>query len=58
MLFKKNLNKNLKNTAYKHSLANKPTKKNYYVPYSSTLAPFRRNNNIKLIITSKTIKDI
>jgi len=58
MLFKKGLNKYLKNTVYKHSLANKPIKNSCYMPYSYTLAPTRHNNSSKSIITFKIIKDI
>ena len=58
MPFKKGLNKYLKNTIYKHSLASKPIKNNYYILYSSTPAPARRKNNTKPIITSKTFKNI
>jgi len=58
MAFKKGLNKYLKNTIYKHSLANKPIKNNCYILYSYTLAPTRRNDGSKPIITFKTIKNI
>jgi len=58
MPFKKGLNKYLKNTAYKYTPANKPTKSSYYMPYSYTPAPVRRNNSFKFIITPKTIKNI
>jgi len=55
---KKGLNKYLKNTAYKYSLANRPTKNSRYMLYSYTLAPARRDNNFKLIIIPKIIKII
>jgi len=55
---KKGLNKYLKNTAYKHSPANKPVENSYYILYSYTLAPAKRDNSFKLITTPKTIKDI
>ena len=58
MPFKKGLSKHLKNTAYKYSLVNRPAKSGYYMLYSYTLAPTRRNNNFKLITTPRTIKDI
>jgi len=58
MLFKKKLNKYLKNIIYKHSLANKPIKNSYYIPYSYTLALSRHNNSFKPITTPRTIKDI
>jgi len=58
MPFKKKLNKYLKNTAYKHSPANKPAKNSYYILYNFTLAPARRNNNFKPIIILKIIKNI
>jgi len=58
MPFKKGLNKHLKNTIYKYSLANRPIKNNYYILYSYMLAPARRNNSFKPIITLKIIKNI
>jgi len=58
MPVKKRLNKHLKNTAYKYSPANRPAKNGYYILYSYTPAPARRDDSFKLIITPKTIKDI
>jgi len=58
MPFRKGLSKYLKNTTYKHSPANRPIKNSRFTPHSYTLAPIRRDNNFKLIITPKTIKDI
>jgi hypothetical protein len=57
MPFKKGLNKHLTNTAYKHSLANKPIKNSRHIPYSSILAPIRQDNSIKIITTLRTFKD-
>jgi len=58
MPFRKRLSKYLKNIVYKHSLANRLIKNSYYMLYSYTPAPGRRNNNFKFIITPKTIKNI
>jgi len=58
MSFKKGLNKHLKNTAYKYSLVNKPTKNSYYILYSYTLVPARRDNSFKFTKTLRTIKNI
>jgi len=58
MPFKKELNKYLKNIAYKYSPANKPIKNSYHISYSYTPAPARHNNNFKPITTPKTIKNI
>jgi len=58
MSFKKGLNKHLKNTAYKHSSANRPVKNSYYILHSYTPAPARHNNSFKPIIISRTIKNI
>jgi len=58
MPFKKGLSKYLKNTIYRYSLAGKPIKNNYYILYSYTPAPAKRDNSFKLIITPRTIKNI
>ena len=58
MSFKKELNKYLKNTAYKHSLVNKLAKNSRYILYNYTLTPARYDNSFKPTITSKIIKDI
>jgi len=58
MLFRKGLNKYLKNTAYKYSLAGKLIKNNCYILYSYTPTPAKCDNSFKLIITSRTIKNI
>jgi len=58
MLFRKELNKYLKNTVYKYSLANKLAKNNCYILYNYTPALTRRDNSFKFIITPNTIKDI
>jgi len=58
MSFRKGLSKYLKNTAYKHSLANRPAENGYYILYSYMLAPIKYNNSFKFIITFKIIKDI
>jgi len=58
MPFRKELSKYLKNIIYKHSLVGRPVKNSYYILYSYTLTPTRRDNNFKPIITFRTIKDI
>ena len=55
---RKGLSKHLKNTTYKYSLVSRPAKNSCNTLYSYTLAPTRRNNSFKLIITPRTIKDI
>jgi len=55
---RKGLNEYLKNIAYKHSLASRPAKNSYYILYSYTPVPAKHNNNFKLIITPRTIKNI
>jgi len=58
MPFRKGLNKHLKNTVYKHSLASKPIKNSYYMLHSYTLTPAKCNDSFKLTTTPKTIKNI
>jgi len=58
MPFRKKLSKHLKNTAYKHSLANRPIINGCYIPHSYILALTKCNNSFKLIITPKIIKNI
>jgi hypothetical protein len=57
MPFRKGLSKYLKNTAYKYSLASRPTKNSRYILYSSTPAPIRRDDSTRTIITLRTFKD-
>jgi len=55
MLFRKRLNKHLKNIVYKYSLTNKFIKNSYYMLYSYTPTPIKHNNSFKPITTPKTI---
>jgi len=58
MPFRKELSKRLKNIIYKYSLASRPAKNSYYILYSYTPTPAKRDNSFKLITTPKTIKNI
>ena len=55
---KKGLNKYLINIAYKHSLANRLAENSHYILYSFTPALVKQDNNIRIITTPKTFKDI